>query len=168
MPSTSHQISLIKWTVELVCAFNSLKFSSFFSKFEPFLFGVQFLGHFCTYLVTDKIISSLLMVCSSCKTSYNILSRSPVKKWKWRQVHSLSCENEFYLHENEKSFPYQRLSTYPRFETEARGNSEMAYFPSTWSAKRQWANHGAYSNPGTRVRAENKDFNWRCFEDGLN
>ena len=23
----------------------------------------------------------------------------------------LSCENEFYLHENEKSFPYQRLRT---------------------------------------------------------
>ena len=23
--------------------------------------------------------------------------------------------------------PYQRLSTYPRFETEAQGNSEMAY-----------------------------------------
>ena len=28
---------------------------------------------------------------------------------KWDQVHNLSCENEFYLHENEKSFPYQRL-----------------------------------------------------------
>ena len=27
------------------------------------------------------------------------------------QVHSFSCENDFYLHENEKSFPYQRLST---------------------------------------------------------
>ena len=24
--------------------------------------------------------------------------------------------------------PYQRLSTYPRFETEALGNSEMAYY----------------------------------------
>ena len=44
-------------------------------------------------------------------------------------MHNLSCENEFYLHENEKWFPYQRLSTYPRFETEARGNSEMAYWP---------------------------------------
>ena len=32
-----------------------------------------------------------------------------------------SCGNEFYLHENEKSFPYQRLSTYPCFDTEARG-----------------------------------------------
>ena len=36
-------------------------------------------------------------------------------------MHNLFCENEFYLHENEKSFPYQRLSTYPRLETEARG-----------------------------------------------
>ena len=26
-----------------------------------------------------------------------------------------------------KIFPYQRLSSFPRFETEARGNSEMAY-----------------------------------------
>ena len=42
-------------------------------------------------------------------------------------MHNLSCENEFYLHENEKWFPYQRLSTEPRFETEARGNSEMVY-----------------------------------------
>ena len=24
-------------------------------------------------------------------------------------MHSLSCENEFYMQENEKSFPYQRL-----------------------------------------------------------
>ena len=36
-------------------------------------------------------------------------------------MHNLSCKNEFYLHENEKSFPYQRLSTYPRFEAEAGG-----------------------------------------------
>ena len=35
-------------------------------------------------------------------------------------------KNEFYLHENEER--YQMLSTYPRFETEARGNSEMAYW----------------------------------------
>ena len=43
-------------------------------------------------------------------------------------MHNLSCENGFYLHENEKSYPYQRLSTYPRFDIEARGNLEMAYF----------------------------------------
>ena len=41
-------------------------------------------------------------------------------------MHNLSCENEFYLDDNEKSFPYQRLSAYPRFDTEAPGNSEMA------------------------------------------
>ena len=27
------------------------------------------------------------------------------------QVHNLSCENEFYLHQNETLFPYQRLRT---------------------------------------------------------
>ena len=43
------------------------------------------------------------------------------------KVHNLSCENEFYLHENQKSFPYQRLTTWPRFDTEARANSEMAW-----------------------------------------
>ena len=56
---------------------------------------------------------------------------------KWGQVRNLSYENEFYLHENEKSFPYQRLSTWPRFETEAWRNSEMAYCGTitlfTWS-----------------------------------
>ena len=39
-------------------------------------------------------------------------------------MHNLSCENEFYLRENEKWFPYQRLSTYPCFETEAPGELE--------------------------------------------
>ena len=51
-------------------------------------------------------------------------------------MRNLSCENELYLHENEKRFPYQRLSTYPRFETEARGNSEMAYY-SAFSVSKQ-------------------------------
>ena len=37
-----------------------------------------------------------------------------------------SCENKFYLHENDKSFPYQRMSTWPRFDTEAWRNLEMA------------------------------------------
>ena len=56
--------------------------------------------------------------------------------FKWGQVHNLSCENEFYLHENKKSFSYQRLSTHSRFETEARGNSERLiankHFYRTW------------------------------------
>ena len=42
-------------------------------------------------------------------------------------MHNLSCGNEFYLRENDKSFPYPRQSTSLRFDTEARGNSEMAY-----------------------------------------
>ena len=42
-------------------------------------------------------------------------------------MHNLSCESEFYLHENEKPFSYLGLSAYPRFDTEARGSSEMTY-----------------------------------------
>ena len=40
----------------------------------------------------------------------------------------LSYENEFNLHVKEISFSYERMSTKPRFEEEATGNSEMAYF----------------------------------------
>ena len=40
-------------------------------------------------------------------------------------------ENDFDLHENEtgmqNSFSYEWFRTYTRFETEAQGNSEMAY-----------------------------------------
>ena len=35
-----------------------------------------------------------------------------------------SCENDFFLHENKKSFSYQQLCTQPRFETS--GNSEIS------------------------------------------
>ena len=42
----------------------------------------------------------------------------------------LSYENEFNLHVNENSFSYERMSTKTRFEREAEGNSEMAYFVS--------------------------------------
>ena len=42
-----------------------------------------------------------------------------------------SNENEFDLHENvrarETHFSYERFRTKTRFETEAKGNSEMAY-----------------------------------------
>ena len=41
---------------------------------------------------------------------------------------NLSCENEFYLNENKKSFPCQSPRTYPRFKTEARGNWEFVFF----------------------------------------
>ena len=46
-------------------------------------------------------------------------------------MHNVSCENEFYLHENEKRFPYQRLSTYPRFETEPRGTRKWPIYRSS-------------------------------------
>ena len=35
-------------------------------------------------------------------------------------MHNLSCENEFYLHKNGKSFPCQRLSTLRSFDTQVR------------------------------------------------
>ena len=44
------------------------------------------------------------------------------------QVQNLSYENEFYLHDNKKSFAQERFCTWPRFKTEACGISEMAYF----------------------------------------
>ena len=43
------------------------------------------------------------------------------------QVQNLSCENEFYLHDNEKSFSQERFCTWPHFKTEACGISEMTY-----------------------------------------
>ena len=40
-------------------------------------------------------------------------------------MHSHSYENEFYLHVNEMSFSYERMSTKTSFEKEAKGNSEI-------------------------------------------
>ena len=42
----------------------------------------------------------------------------------WGQVHDISCENEFYLHKNKKSFSYQRLSTYSRFDQRPGGTQK--------------------------------------------
>ena len=42
-------------------------------------------------------------------------------------MHNHSYENEFNLHVNEISFPYEKMGTKTRFEEEAKGNSEMAY-----------------------------------------
>ena len=43
-------------------------------------------------------------------------------------MYNHSYENEFNLHVNEISFSYERMSTKTRFEKEAKGNSEMAYY----------------------------------------
>ena len=43
------------------------------------------------------------------------------------QVQNLPCENEFYLHDNKKTFSQERFCTWPRYKTEACGISEMAY-----------------------------------------
>ena len=46
-------------------------------------------------------------------------------------MHDHSYENEFNYHVNEISFPYEKMGTKTRFEEEAKGNSEMAYFISS-------------------------------------
>ena len=43
-------------------------------------------------------------------------------------MHNHSYENEFNLHENEISFSYEKMGTKTRFDEEAKGNSEMAYW----------------------------------------
>ena len=43
-------------------------------------------------------------------------------------MHNLSYESEFNLHVNEISFSYEKMGTKTRFEEEAKGNSEMAYY----------------------------------------
>ena len=41
---------------------------------------------------------------------------------------SIHIEISFNLHVNGNLFPYERMSTRTRFEKEAKGNSEMAYY----------------------------------------
>ena len=43
-------------------------------------------------------------------------------------MHNHSYANEFNLHVNEISFSYEKMGTKTRFEEEAKGNSEMAYW----------------------------------------
>ena len=78
---TGHHISRIKSSFELFCAL-VWDLAHVSSKLEFFLFVVRFLGHFCSCLVTDKDYfwhqmkrwSRILIVCTSCKTLYNVLS----------------------------------------------------------------------------------------------
>ena len=44
-------------------------------------------------------------------------------------MHNHSYENEFNLHVNEILFSHEEMGTKTRFEEEAKGNSEMAYWP---------------------------------------
>ena len=45
-------------------------------------------------------------------------------------MHNYSYENDFNLHVNKISFSYEKMGTKTRFEEEAKGNSEMAYYDS--------------------------------------
>ena len=77
---TGHQISRIKLRYELFCALFGIYL--ILSQNSNFLwFKVRHLGHFRTYFITDKdyfpttIIIKLWWFCTSCTTSYNVLSR---------------------------------------------------------------------------------------------
>ena len=50
-------------------------------------------------------------------------------------MHNHSYENEFNLQVNEISFSYEKMGTKTRFEKEAKGNSEMAFFLGLFSLK---------------------------------
>ena len=54
-----------------------------------------------------------------------------------------------------KPFPYRRLSTYPRFETEARGNSEMVY-----CTMKHGTESGTYFDPVSYAIFDNSKWNW--------
>lgn len=57
------------------------------------------------------------------------------------KINFCSHENEFNLRLNENWFGYDRMSTKSRFEKEARGNAEMAYWCSCWLSERAgWEN----------------------------
>ena len=73
------------------------------------------------YRISQHGVSQSCLINTVYHISIGHLGIPKTLRFKMRLVHNLSCENEFYLPENEISFPYQRLSTYPRFETEARG-----------------------------------------------
>ena len=55
-----------------------------------------------------------------------------------------------------KPFPYRRLSTYPRFETEARGNSEMAY-----RTMKHGTESGTYFDPVSYAIFDNSKWNFK-------
>ena len=85
-----HKISQIKWTFELFCTLHVHVVCNLahFSQMQTFFIQCQLLGHFCTYLVTQMtktILCRKLIVCTSCKTSYNVPSQSHVIIWQLDQ-----------------------------------------------------------------------------------
>ena len=59
---------------------------------------------------------------------FYIDSELPLASFSKRVLVHNSYKNEFNLQLNEISFSYERMGTKTRFEKEAKGNSEMAYF----------------------------------------
>ena len=79
-------------------------------------------------------------------------------------MHNLSCENEFYLLENEKWFAYQRLSTHPRFETEAPGRK----WPILNSFNQSKLEAGAYRRSKGRENVLADQWNAKLLWDPIN
>ena len=77
--------------------------------------GFDLISFFC--YVSSVVFSSVFFTYLTWFRSQKKLPNRPLPSSKnpllskWGQVHSLSCEDKFYLHEYEKSFPYQRLGT---------------------------------------------------------
>ena len=80
-----------------------------------------------TFLCMHFLSVSVSVVCYDIIGHFRVLSKTP-HSLKRGQVQNLSCENEFYLHDNKKLFTQERFCTWPRFKTEACGISEVAYF----------------------------------------
>ena len=80
-------------------------------------------------------------------------------------MHNLSCENEFYLHVNGKSFQYQRLNTC--FDTETRGNSEIARDASHTGSKRSMVMTFLWSGTGHGLvhRPMKGNTGYYCFQN---
>ena len=69
-------------------------------------------------------------------------------------MHNHSYENEFNLHVNEISFSYEKMGTKTRFEEEARGNSEVAYYPQMEIHPIQVGGGGGGGNKNTTNRKQ--------------
>ena len=88
LPYGSHQIYRIKWTFELFCAFVS-NLARFFPENLNIFYSLYSFWEISACSLTKIILSliwrkRILITCTSCKTSYNVLSRVNLwTAWRW-------------------------------------------------------------------------------------
>ena len=70
-------------------------------------------------------------------------------------MHNHSYENEFNLHVNEISFSYEKVGIKTRFEEEAKGNSEMAYWILSFLSMEC---HFIYCHVNCSIRGDSRSF----------